>query len=87
MPMDRLDLTLLVLVALTLGGLVAVLTVPSTHLVDGLLLGASVVKGRQLVLNYLGLREAPALWRRLIVGWVFAVAVLAAATVAIGVLI
>ena len=41
-----------------------------------LMFGLSIVKGRWVVLDFMELREAPPLWRRLMLGWLLAVVAL-----------
>jgi hypothetical protein len=42
----------------------------------GVVLGLSALKGTLIVLDYMELRHAPALWRRLLLGWLAAVLLL-----------
>jgi hypothetical protein len=77
--MDRhsLETTLVVLVGLAITTLLA-----SRHLTAGpatsaAVLGIAVLKGRRILLDFLGLRTAPALWRGLVTAWVTGVASLA----------
>ena len=41
-----------------------------------IVLGLSALKGALIVLDYMELRHAPALWRRLLLGWLAVVVVL-----------
>jgi len=74
---DRLDITWIALIGLAL----ATILVPSfvTHplLGNALLLAFAAVKGRRIVLDFLDLRAAPALWRGLVSAWVLAVVLFA----------
>lgn len=36
-----------------------------------LIFGLAVLKGRWVLLDYMALRQAPRLWRRLMLGWLF----------------
>ena len=38
-------------------------------LIDGAVLAIAAIKGRRILLDYLGLRSAPALWRGLAMAW------------------
>ncbi|MFB9261627.1 cytochrome C oxidase subunit IV family protein [Bradyrhizobium erythrophlei] len=74
--MDRhpLETTLIVLIGLAIATLLA-----SRHLMAGpfgsaVLLGFAALKGRRIVLDFLGLRAAPAVWRGLVTAWVLGVA-------------
>lgn len=74
--MDRhpLETTLVVLVGLAITTLLA-----SRHLTAGpaasaVMLGLAVLKGRRILLDFLGLRAAPAVWRGLVTAWVVGVA-------------
>lgn len=44
---------------------------------NAILLAIAAVKGRRIVLDYLDLRSAPAMWRGLVSTWVFLVAAFA----------
>jgi hypothetical protein len=74
--LDRhpLEVTLIVLVWLAIATLLA-----SWHLMAGpfgapVVLGLAVLKGRKILLDFLGLRTAPAVWRSLVTAWVIGVA-------------
>ncbi|MCL2716564.1 MAG: cytochrome C oxidase subunit IV family protein [Alphaproteobacteria bacterium] len=92
---NHLDLTWIALIALSVATLAVHFLLPSwlparlpaAAVVDPLVLVLAAIKGRQIVLYYLDLKSAPALWRRLVTGWVVAVALFAWATSAIRVLI
>lgn len=66
---DRLDVAWIVLVALALATMILIRVVGNPALVDGAVLVIAAVKGRRLLLDYLGLRSAPALWRGLATAW------------------
>ncbi len=66
---DRLDLAWLLLLCLAIGTLAASLLVPSRWGVDMLVLLLAAAKGRVIVIDYLGLRRAPGLWRGLLTAW------------------
>lgn len=77
--MDRhsLEFTLIVLIGLAIATLFA-----SWHLMAGpfasaAVLGLAVLKGRRILLDFLGLRAAPAVWRGLVTFWVLGVATFA----------
>ena len=38
-----------------------------------LIFGLAIVKGRWVLLDFMALRQAPALWRRLMLGWLLGV--------------
>lgn len=70
----RLELTMMILIGLAIATLAA-----SRQLVAGpwgsaVVLGLAVLKGRRILLDFLGLRAAPALWRGLVTAWVVGVA-------------
>jgi hypothetical protein len=66
---DRLDIAWLALMALALATMALVGVVRNALLVDGAVLAIAAIKGRRLLLDYLGLRSAPALWRGLATAW------------------
>ena len=66
---DRLDLAWMVLIALALATMALVGVVRNPALVNGAVLAIAAVKGRRIVLDYLGLRSAPAPWRGLASAW------------------
>lgn len=77
MTPDRLDTTWIVLIGLAL----ATILVPSLALrpsfANALVLVIAAVKGRRIVLDYLDLRAAPALWRGLVSAWIVILALFA----------
>ena len=66
---DRLDLALIVLIALALATMALVGVIRNPVLVDGAVLAIAAIKGRGILLDYLDLRSAPALWRGLATAW------------------
>jgi hypothetical protein len=68
-PLDRLDLACMALIALALATIVLVGVVGNPALLNGAVLAIAAVKGRRILLDYLGLRSAPALWRGLVSAW------------------
>jgi len=85
--LNHLDLTWIVLIVLSIATLVTHFWVPSAAIVDPVVLVLAAIKGRQIVLYYLDLKSVPAVWGRLVTGWVVGVALFAWATSAIRVLI
>jgi hypothetical protein len=71
---DRLDLAWIALIALALATMVLVGVVGNPMLVDGAVLAIAAIKGRRILLDYLGLRSAPALWRGLVTAWLMLIA-------------
>jgi cytochrome c oxidase subunit IV len=66
---DRLDFAWLALMALALTTMVLVGVVRNAALVDGAVLAIAAIKGRRILLDYLNLRSAPAIWRGLATAW------------------
>ena len=66
---DRLDLTWIALIALAFATMALAGLVRNPVLVDGAVLAIAAIKGRRILLNYLDLRAAPALWRGLATAW------------------
>ena len=87
MVRDRLNLAWLQLLSFAIVTLAASLLLPSRWLVDALVLLLAAVKGRVIVLDFLGLRHAPALWRGLLTTWLIGLVVLAGIAVAIRALV
>ncbi|OAF10749.1 hypothetical protein AYJ54_09810 [Bradyrhizobium centrolobii] len=73
MTPDRLDMTWIVLIGLALATILVPSVVPRPLLANALLLAFAAAKGRRIVLDYLDLRTAPALWRGLVSAWIFIV--------------
>ena len=74
---DRLDITWLILIGLALATLLVPALVSRPLLANALLLAFAVLKGRRIVLDFLDLRVAPALWRGLVSAWVVIVVLFA----------
>ena len=87
MVRDRLNLAWLQLLCLAIATLAASLLLPGRWLVDAVVLALAAVKGRVIVLDYLGLRHSPALWRGLLTAWLTGLVALAGLAVAIRALI
>ncbi|BAM91750.1 conserved exported hypothetical protein [Bradyrhizobium oligotrophicum S58] len=87
MVRDRLTLAWLQLLGLAIATLAASLLLPGRWLVDALVLALAAAKGRAIMLDYLGLRHAPALWRGLLTAWLTGLIALAGLAVAIRALV
>lgn len=74
---DRLDLTWIALIGLALATILVPSLVARPLLANALLLTFAALKGRRIVLDFLDLRAAPALWRGLVSAWVFIVVLFA----------
>ena len=70
---DRLDLTLIALVALAAGTMAFAGAGRGLLLGNGAVLAIAAIKGRRILLDYLGLRSAPPLWRGLVTAWLLLV--------------
>jgi hypothetical protein len=68
-PPDRLDFTLIALIALAFATMALVGAARDPVLVDGAVLAIAAIKGRRILLDYLDLRSAPPLWRGLATAW------------------
>jgi len=66
---DRLDITWIVLIGLALATVLVPSVVTRPLLGNALLLAFAALKGRRIVLDFLDLRAAPALWRGLVSAW------------------
>ncbi|TFV41612.1 hypothetical protein E4K66_04635 [Bradyrhizobium frederickii] len=66
---DRLDITWIVLIGLALATVLVPSIVTRPLLGNALLLAFAALKGRRIVLDFLDLRAAPALWRGLVSAW------------------
>jgi hypothetical protein len=84
---DRLDVTWLALIGLALATLLIPPLVPRSLFANALLLAFAALKGRQIVLDFLDLRAAPALWRGLVTAWIVIVLLFAWLTSAVVTLI
>ena len=87
MVRDRLNMAWLQLLGLAIATLAASLLLPGRWLVDALVLMLAAAKGRVIVLDYLGLRHASALWRGLLTAWLTGLVGLAGLAVAIRALV
>jgi hypothetical protein len=70
----RLEITLLVLVGLAVGTLLASCNLMAGPAATAVLMGLAVLKGRQILMDFLGLRVASPLWRGLVTAWVVGIA-------------
>jgi hypothetical protein len=87
MIQDRLDIAWIILIGLALAMLLVPPLVPRPLLANALLLTFAAIKGRRIVLDFLDLRSAPALWRGLVSAWVVTVVLFAWLASAIAALI
>ena len=85
--LGRLDLTLLALLGLTLATMAVAGATRAPVLVDGIVLAIAAIKGRRILLDYLDLRSAPALWRGLASAWLMFIVGFAWAASAVSVLL
>ena len=69
-----LEVTLLVLVGLAVATLLASWHLMAGPLATAVLLGLAALKGRRILLDFLGLRAASPVWRGLVTAWVVTVA-------------
>jgi predicted small integral membrane protein len=74
---DRLDIALIVLIALALATMAIVGVTSNAALINSAVLAIAAIKGRRILLDYLGLRSAPALWRGLVTAWLMLIVGLA----------
>jgi Prokaryotic Cytochrome C oxidase subunit IV len=81
--LHRLDATLLILVGLSIATVWVPPLVPGALPSNAILLTLAALKGRTIVLDYLDLRAAPAIWRGLVNTWVLSVVALAWAASAV----
>ena len=75
--LDRLDITLIALIALAFATMALARTGWVVLLVNGAVLALAAIKGRMILLDYLGLRSALPLWRGLATAWLLLVTGLA----------
>ena len=87
MARHHLDMTLLVLVGLAVGTLLASWDLMAGPSATAVLMGLAVLKGRRILLDFLGLRAAYPLWRGLVTAWVVGIASFAWAASAVRLLI
>jgi hypothetical protein len=71
--LDRLDLTLIALVALAAATMAFAGAGAGRGLANGAVLAIAAIKGRRILLDYLDLRSAPPFWRGLATAWLFLV--------------
>lgn len=74
---DRIDITWIALIGLALATLLVPPLVARPLLGNALLLTFAALKGHRIVLDFLDLRAAPALWRGLVSAWVLVVVLFA----------
>jgi hypothetical protein len=70
---DRLDLTLIALIALAFTTMALTGAGRGLPVASGAVLAIAAIKGRMILLDYLGLRSAPPLWRGLATAWLLLV--------------
>ena len=70
---DRLDLTLMALIALAFTTMALTGVDRGLPFASGAVLAIATIKGRMILLDYLGLRSAPPLWRGLATAWLLLV--------------
>jgi cytochrome c oxidase subunit IV len=74
MARHPLETTLILLIGLAVATLGAARILPVAWLVNIAVLGLAILKGRRILLDFLGLRTAPAIWRGLVTAWVLGLA-------------
>jgi len=74
---DRLDATWIALIGLAIATILVPSLVSRAPVANAVVLSLAAIKGRQIVLDYLDLRAAPALWRGLVSAWVVIVVLFA----------
>ncbi|MBR0927993.1 cytochrome C oxidase subunit IV family protein [Bradyrhizobium diazoefficiens] len=74
---DRLDIAWMTLIGLALATLLVPTLVSRPLFANALLLTFAALKGRRIVLDFLDLQSAPALWRGLVSAWVVLVVLFA----------
>jgi cytochrome c oxidase subunit IV len=82
-----LETTLILLIGLAIATLVAARSLPVAWLGNIVVLGIAILKGRCILLDFLGLRTAPSIWRGLVTAWVLCLASFAWAASAVRLLI
>lgn len=87
MPRHSLDKTLVVLVGLAVATLLASWHLMAGPLASAVVLGLAALKGRRILLDYLGLRAVSPIWRGLATVWVLGLASFAWAASAVRLLI
>jgi hypothetical protein len=73
----RTNSTLIVLLGLATATLFVSWHLEAGPFASALVLGLAALKGRRILLDFLGLRAAPAVWRGLVTAWVIGVAAFA----------
>ncbi|WP_349016971.1 hypothetical protein [Bradyrhizobium sp. Arg237L] len=74
MARHPLETTLILLIGLAIATLIASRSVPVAWLSNVVVLALAALKGRWILLDFLGLRAVPAIWRGLVSAWVLGVA-------------
>ena len=74
---DRLDITWIALIGLALATILVPQLMPRPLLGNAVLLALAAIKGRRIVLDFMDLRAAPALWRGLVSAWIVIVVLFA----------
>jgi hypothetical protein len=74
---DRLDITWILLIGLALATILVPQLMPRPLLGNAVLLALAAIKGRRIVLDFMDLRAAPALWRGLVSAWIVIVVLFA----------
>lgn len=74
---DRLDITWILLIGLALATILVPQLMPRPLLGNAVLLAFAAIKGRRIVLDFMDLRAAPALWRGLVSAWIVIVVLFA----------
>jgi hypothetical protein len=74
MARHPLETTLILLIGLAIATLVAARSLPASWLVNIVVLGLAILKGRCILLDFLGLRTASSIWRGLVTAWVLGLA-------------
>ena len=69
-----LEKALVALIGLAIATLMASRFLTSGPAANVVVLGVAVLKGRRILVDFLGLRTAPAVWRGLVTAWVIVVA-------------
>jgi Prokaryotic Cytochrome C oxidase subunit IV len=69
----QLDTALVMLLGLAVTTLLASRLINPGLIANAVLLGLAVLKGRRILLDFLGLRDAHALWRGIVTAWILAV--------------
>lgn len=73
MSRHPLEITLCILIVLAFATLIASWQLMAGPVTTAIVLGLAALKGRTILLDFLGLREAPGLWRGLVTAWVVGV--------------